>query len=62
VLFFLRAYGVTAEVLKRRPWDVVQKAMAAGLNDVARRRFWFGFFYLYSGTVKASGLTAHMVE
>ena len=60
VLFFLRAYGVTAEVLQRHPWDAVQRAMAEGLNDVARRRFWFGFFYLCSGTVKSRSLKGHM--
>lgn len=51
VLFFLRSYGVTADVLKRHPWDAVQKAMAEGLSDVVTRPFWFGFFYLSSGTV-----------
>ena len=51
ILFFLRSYGVTEEVLRRRPWDVVQKAMEECLNDVTRRKFWFGFFYLASGAV-----------
>lgn len=49
VLFFLRSYGVTAEVLRRRPWEAVQKAMEERLRDVSRRQFWFGFFYLASG-------------
>jgi hypothetical protein len=51
---------VTAEVLERRPWGVVQQAMAKGLNEVARRRLWFGFFYLCSGRVKPGSLTGHM--
>lgn len=49
VLFFLRSYGVTADVLRRRPWEAVQKAMQQSLRDVSRRQFWFGFFYLASG-------------
>jgi hypothetical protein len=49
VLFFLRAYGVTEDVLKRRPWEAVQRAMASELGVVTRREFWFGFFYLASG-------------
>lgn len=49
VLFFLRSYGVTAEVLGRRSWEAVQKAMQERLIDVSRRKFWFGFFYLASG-------------
>lgn len=51
-LFFLRSYGVTEEVLKRRPWEVVQKAMEDRLGDVTRRKFWFGFFYLASGAAR----------
>jgi ubiquinone/menaquinone biosynthesis C-methylase UbiE len=50
VLFFLRSYGVSADVLKRRPWEVVQKAMEQSLRGVSLRHFWFGFFYLASGT------------
>jgi len=49
VLFFLRSYGVTAEVLRRRPWETVQKAMEERLRVVSGRQFWFGFFYLASG-------------
>lgn len=49
VLFFLRSYGVTAEVLRSRPWEAVQKAMQDRLSDVSRQQFWFGFFYLASG-------------
>jgi demethylmenaquinone methyltransferase/2-methoxy-6-polyprenyl-1,4-benzoquinol methylase len=50
VLFFLRSYGVTVDVLRRRPWDAVRKSMNAHLHNVSRRQFWFGFFYLSWGT------------
>jgi demethylmenaquinone methyltransferase/2-methoxy-6-polyprenyl-1,4-benzoquinol methylase len=40
VLFFLRSYGVTPEVLRRRPWDVVQTSIAASFEDVSVERFW----------------------
>ena len=50
VLFFLRSYGVTADVLRRRPWETVKRAMEDHLSHVTRRKFWFGFFYLASGT------------
>ncbi len=52
VLFFLRGYGVTAVTLRRRPWQTVQRAMAARLADYSQKQFWFGFFYLASGMVK----------
>lgn len=54
VLFFLRSYGVTAEVLRRRPWELVEHAMRARLHDIAKRRFWFGFFYLATGVAPAA--------
>jgi demethylmenaquinone methyltransferase/2-methoxy-6-polyprenyl-1,4-benzoquinol methylase len=53
VLFFLRSYGVTAEVLKRRPWELVQKAMKENLIDITRKSYWFGFFYLCYGAAKS---------
>jgi len=49
VLFFLRSYGVTADVLNRRPWETVQRAMENHFINVVQRKFWFGFFYLASG-------------
>ena len=54
VLFFLRSYGVTADVLRRRPWKIVQKSMKELLQDYSQKQFWFGFFYLACGT--AGGL------
>jgi ubiquinone/menaquinone biosynthesis C-methylase UbiE len=54
VLFFLRSYGVTADTLRRRPWQTVQKLMAARLADFSRRQFWFGFFYLACGTAQST--------
>jgi demethylmenaquinone methyltransferase/2-methoxy-6-polyprenyl-1,4-benzoquinol methylase len=50
VLFFLRSYGVTAEVLHRRPWEVVQTSMMELFQDFSLRHFWFGFFYLACGS------------
>ena len=50
VLFFLKSYGVTAEVIRRRGWEVVQQSMARRLSEYRLRKFWFGFFYLASGT------------
>lgn len=52
VLFFMRAYGVTLEVLRRRSWETVQRVMRERLSDVSQRQFWFGFFYLAVGTAK----------
>ena len=49
ILFFLRSYGVTADVLKRRPWETVHSAIEDRLSEVNYRKFWFGFFYLASG-------------
>ncbi len=55
VLFFLRSYGVTADVLRRRPWQVVQASMMELFRDVSVRHFWFGFFYLACGIARGSG-------
>jgi ubiquinone/menaquinone biosynthesis C-methylase UbiE len=49
VLFFLRSYGVTGEVLGRRPWETVWKTMDECLVDVTREKLWMGFFYLATG-------------
>ena len=49
VLFFLRSYGVTADVLRRRPWEIVQRSMKELFQDYSQRQFWFGFFYLACG-------------
>lgn len=51
VLFFLKQYGVTKEVLLRREWDAVQRTMHACCQDVTGQTFWFGFFYLTTGRV-----------
>lgn len=50
VLFFLRSYGVTLDVLRRRSWEAVQLSMKELFHDYSQKRFWFGFFYLTSGT------------
>jgi demethylmenaquinone methyltransferase/2-methoxy-6-polyprenyl-1,4-benzoquinol methylase len=51
VLFFLRSYGVIADVLRRRPWEIVTREMEERLVKVTLRKFWFDFFYLSSGAV-----------
>ncbi len=52
VLFFLRSYGVTADVLRRRPWEIVQKSMKELFQDYCQKHFWLGFFYLACGTAR----------
>jgi demethylmenaquinone methyltransferase/2-methoxy-6-polyprenyl-1,4-benzoquinol methylase len=49
LLFFLPAYGITADVVQRRPWQTVREAMEQHLVDVVRKQFWMGFFYLTAG-------------
>jgi demethylmenaquinone methyltransferase/2-methoxy-6-polyprenyl-1,4-benzoquinol methylase len=53
LLFFLRLsrYGITGEVIRRRPWQTVWSAMHQSLVQVERKPFWMGFFYLAWGTV-----------
>ncbi|OGO33442.1 MAG: hypothetical protein A2Z16_01025 [Chloroflexi bacterium RBG_16_54_18] len=52
VLFFLRSYGVTVDILRRRPWEIVQRSMKEQFQDFPQRQFWFGFFYLACGTAR----------
>ena len=54
-LFFLRSYGVTVEVLHRRPWELVQTSMMELFQDFSVRHFWFGFFYLAYGIAPDTG-------
>ncbi len=51
LLFFLRlsSYGITGDVVQRRPWQTVWRAMGQHLTDVTRKQFWMGFFYLAWG-------------
>jgi demethylmenaquinone methyltransferase/2-methoxy-6-polyprenyl-1,4-benzoquinol methylase len=49
ILFFLKSYGVTKEILHRKPWLLVQKTMERWLANVEKKGFWFGFFYLAVG-------------
>jgi ubiquinone/menaquinone biosynthesis C-methylase UbiE len=49
LLFFLPSYGITADVIRRRPWQTVWSTMERLLVDVTRKRFWLGFFYIASG-------------
>jgi ubiquinone/menaquinone biosynthesis C-methylase UbiE len=48
-LFFLPAYGITAQVIRRAPWQSVWRTMSQQLVDVTRTQFWLGFFYLACG-------------
>jgi ubiquinone/menaquinone biosynthesis C-methylase UbiE len=50
LLFILPSYGITADVIQRRPWQTIWGAMERHLVDVARQKFWMGFFYLASGS------------
>lgn len=51
LLFFLRLsrYGITEEVVRRRPWQAVWNTMQRYLIQVERQSFWMGFFYLAWG-------------
>ena len=51
LLFFFRLsrYGITGEVVKRRPWQTVWSTMRQYLVEVERQPFWMGFFYLAWG-------------
>ena len=55
VLFFLRSYGVTIDILRRRPWEIVQSSMKELFQDYSQRQFWFGFFYLASASAGEIG-------
>jgi demethylmenaquinone methyltransferase/2-methoxy-6-polyprenyl-1,4-benzoquinol methylase len=48
-LFFLAAYGITDNVIRRAPWQAVWRTMTQQLADVRLTLFWLGFFYLVSG-------------
>jgi ubiquinone/menaquinone biosynthesis C-methylase UbiE len=51
LLFFLRlpSYGITGDVVRRRPWQTVWKTMQQHLVNRVRKPFWMGFFYLAAG-------------
>lgn len=49
-LFFLSSWGITGDVIHRRPWKTVFQTMQQHLIEVDRKSFWMGFFYLASGT------------
>jgi ubiquinone/menaquinone biosynthesis C-methylase UbiE len=49
LLLTLPAYGITADVIQRRPWRQIRGAMQQQLVGVVWQRFWLGFFYLASG-------------
>jgi len=49
LLFMLPSYGITADVIERRPWEAVWHTMEQHLSEPNRERFWMGFFYLASG-------------
>jgi demethylmenaquinone methyltransferase/2-methoxy-6-polyprenyl-1,4-benzoquinol methylase len=49
LLFFLPSYGITTDVVQRRPWQVAWRVMEQHLVNVRRKQFWMGFFYLISG-------------
>ena len=51
LLLFLRLsrYGITGEVIRRRPWQTIWNTMQQSLVEVERQPFWMGFFYLAWG-------------
>ncbi|MEZ4667740.1 MAG: class I SAM-dependent methyltransferase [Anaerolineae bacterium] len=49
-LFFLSSWGITNDVIQRRPWKMVWQTMEQHLIEGQRKSFWMGFFYLASGT------------
>ncbi len=49
LLFFLPSYGITDDVIQRRPWQTVWETMNQRLVGVVCKQFWLGFFYLMSG-------------
>src|SRR5258708_35082964 len=53
VLFFLSSYGITADVIQRRSWELVHQTMKQYLVDVVCKQFWRGFFYLASSITAA---------
>jgi hypothetical protein len=54
-LFFLSSWGITADVIERRPWQTVRETMQQLLVDVVCRPSLMGFFYLISGAHSQSG-------
>ena len=52
LLFFFRLsrYGITGEVVRRRPWQTVWSTMQQSLVEVERQPFGMGVFYLAWGT------------
>jgi len=49
LFFFMQSYGLTLEVLERRPWETIWQSMEAGLENYTRKRFWMGAMYLATG-------------
>jgi demethylmenaquinone methyltransferase/2-methoxy-6-polyprenyl-1,4-benzoquinol methylase len=48
--FWLKTFGLTREVLERKPWEDIWREMDLNLQDVTLKRFWFKMMYLTSGT------------
>ncbi|MQA83334.1 MAG: methyltransferase domain-containing protein [Streptosporangiales bacterium] len=51
VVPIVRPFGVTEEVMARRPWDVIRAAMQARLTDPSWTELFFGFAFLAAGRV-----------
>jgi demethylmenaquinone methyltransferase/2-methoxy-6-polyprenyl-1,4-benzoquinol methylase len=49
-LFFLASWGITGDVIRRRPWQTVWQTIEQHLVDPELKLFWMGFLYLASGT------------
>ena len=48
-LFFLSSWGITSDLIQRRPWKQVLQSMEQHLVDVEQKRLGLGFFYIASG-------------
>lgn len=49
LFFWLKPLGLTREILNRKPWEAVWRAMEEHLEEVTHKRFWFGFMYQING-------------
>jgi hypothetical protein len=49
VMFWLKPLSVTRKTLESKPWETVWQAVEETLEDVALKRFWYGFMYQISG-------------
>ena len=49
VFFWLKPFGVTEDILRKKPWEAVWNEIELNLEEVALKRFWFKMMYFISG-------------